>query len=86
MEKKIHLLLFIVFLCNLYLCANKTNNDSLAKITIVAKDYKNKCILFYLKNDNNPSVILDSNGYGEIQVPVKNAMFLNFGTKDSIFF
>ena len=86
MEKKIHLLLFIVFLCNIYLCAHKTNNDSLAKITIVAKDYKNKCILFYLKNDNNPSVILDSNGYGEIQVPVKNAMFLNFGTKDSIFF
>lgn len=86
MKKKIHLLLFIVFLCNMNLCAAGNFNDSVAKITIKAKDYKNKCIFFYYYHANNPSVTLDSNGYGEIQVPVKKTMFLNFGTSDSIFF
>lgn len=86
MKKKIHFLLFIVFLCNMYLYAARNSNDSLAKITIKAKDYKNKCIFFYLYPTNNPSVNIDSNGYGEIQVPLKKTMFLGFGTKDSIFF
>jgi thiol-disulfide isomerase/thioredoxin len=86
MKKKIYLLLFIVFSCNMFLCAARNSNDSLAKITIKAKKYKNKCIFFYYYHTNNPSVTLDSNGYGEIQVSVKKTMFLSFGTKDSLYF
>ncbi|MFO0477170.1 MAG: TlpA family protein disulfide reductase [Bacteroidota bacterium] len=85
MKKKIHLL-FIFFLSTMCLCAESNFNDSLAKITIKAKDYKNKCIFFYYSQTNNPFVTLDSTGYGEILVPIKETEFLNFGTSDSIFF
>ncbi len=85
MVKNISLLvLFFGFHLNLFSVVNF--NDSLSKITIIAKDYKNKCIFFYLSSTNNPSVTLNSDGYGEIEIPIKQTLFVGIGTQDSIFF
>ncbi len=70
----LYLLLFFTF--SIY--AEKKHYDSLATISINAKQYKNQTFLFNFPSKYRPSITLDSNGCGTTTLIIKKPLFISF--------
>jgi thiol-disulfide isomerase/thioredoxin len=84
MKKCTQLFFFLIISISSF-CAQNQVADSLATITIKAKIYKNKTILFNFPSKYRPSIVLDSNGCGTITLIIKKTLFVSLQCNDSIF-